>query len=449
MNKLLLTSALSIFFAVALTAQCGNWNEAANKDAIETAHVLYRDFVKAKDYASAMPQWEIAYKGAPAADGTRSFHYSDGITLHMDLFAKETDAEKKKEITATILGLYDQWAECYPKEAGELRSTQVYNMFYILQTPYAQTLEAIDKAIAVGGEKSSYTILDPLSRITVFQFEKEQIDAATAREKNELIMKIADYGAKNDENYASYYEQAKAGADAIFSPIERQIFDCEYFKGKFLAQYKADPDNKEVYREVYKQLKKGGCDKSDPVVYEIYMKDSLATMSEFKANNPGYQANEMYKAGDYSGAIAKYTEAAGSETDASKKAGYYYSIASIQFRKLKKYSDARRNALKAAELRGGWGKPYMMIGDMYASSSSSCGKDAFNRGLAVLAALDKYSYAKSVDSDPEIQAEARKQINKYSQYKPDQSDAFMMGVKEGASKKVPCWIGETVKVRFK
>ncbi|MEZ4948138.1 MAG: hypothetical protein R2784_01895 [Saprospiraceae bacterium] len=48
----------------------------------------------------------------------------------------------------------------------------------------------------------------------------------------------------------------------------------------------------------------------------------------------------------------------------------------------------------------------MLIGDMYAQSSSSCGSNAFEKGLAVLAALDKYSYAKSIDNNPEVQSDA-------------------------------------------
>ena len=449
MKKLLFANLLLLFFTAGLFAQCENWTKNPAKDDIENEHVLYRGFMKEKNFDEAFPHWEKVYKAAPAADGKRSFHYSDGIDLYIDKFGKETDATKKKEYVDIILKLYEQWAECYPKESADLRSNQVYNMFYVLNTPYAKTVEIIQKAIDISGEKTSYSIIDPYPRIPVHQLNEKKIDAATARDRHEILMKIADFGAKNSKEYSDYYKTSKEAIISIFAPIERQIFDCEYFKNKYLDMYRADPDNKDVYREVYKQLKMGGCGKDDPIVYEIYLKDSLATMAEFKANNPGFLANELYKAGDYSGAIAKYNEALNAETDASKKAGYYFSIASIQFRKLKKYSDARRSALKAAELRPGWGQPYLMIGDMYASSSNSCGKDAFEKGLAVLAALDKYAKAKSIDSDPAIKSEAQSKINKYAAYKPDQSDGFMMGVKAGDVKKVPCWIGETVTVRFK
>ena len=170
-------------------------------------------------------------------------------------------------------------------------------------------------------------------------------------------------------------------------------------------------------------------------------------MATFNANNPGMVANKLYKSGDFNGALAKYQEAANSEADTEKKASYFFSMASINFRKLKKYSEARRLAREASNLRPNWGKPFMLIGDMYASTSGSCGSTPFDKGLAAIAAIDKYRKAKSVD--PSMADEASKKIGKYMAYRPDQEAAFMMGVKAGASKKVPCWIGETVTVSFK
>ena len=65
----------------------------------------------------------------------------------------------------------------------------------------------------------------------------------------------------------------------------------------------------------------------------------------------------------------------------------------------------------------------------------------------VLAAIDKYAYAKSIDS--EVAEDANSKIARYSAYKPEKQDGFMRGVSEGSSITVNCWIGETVRVRFK
>ena len=153
----------------------------------------------------------------------------------------------------------------------------------------------------------------------------------------------------------------------------------------------------------------------------------------------------MYEDGKYSEAIDKYREAIAQEPDQAKQAEYYFGIASIQFRQLKAYSAARDNARKAASLRQGWGRPYMLIGDMYASTSRTCGSDAYTRGLAVLAAIDKYAYARSIDS--EVAGEAGKKISLYSASIPPKDDVFMRGM-NNQRVTVPCWIGEAVTLKY-
>ena len=123
-----------------------------------------------------------------------------------------------------------------------------------------------------------------------------------------------------------------------------------------------------------------------------------------------------------------------------------FSKASIQGRKLKKYSAARATAREAAKLRPNYGRPYMLIGDLYATSAGKCG-DSWNQRLAIIAAIDKYNYAKSID--PTVAEEAGKKVSKYRSSLPDSNDGFMRGVKAGDTQKVGCWIGESVKVRYK
>ena len=125
--------------------------------------------------------------------------------------------------------------------------------------------------------------------------------------------------------------------------------------------------------------------------------ENAAKQAEFEANNPSIMAKKLYDEGDFDGAIEKYDEAITNEVDAEKKAGYLFSKASILFRKQKKYAAARSAAREAAKLKPNWGRPFMLIGDMYGSSARGCG-DSWNQRLAILAAMDKYRYAKSIDS---------------------------------------------------
>ena len=109
-----------------------------------------------------------------------------------------------------------------------------------------------------------------------------------------------------------------------------------------------------------------------------------------EANNPAYAAKSCTKMANLFEAIAKYDEAIDAETNADKKRKCCFPKASIQFRKLSQYSTARSTAYEAAKLKPGWGRPYMLIGDMYGKAARSCG-DAWNQRLVILAAIDKYA----------------------------------------------------------
>ena len=111
----------------------------------------------------------------------------------------------------------------------------------------------------------------------------------------------------------------------------------------------------------------------------------------------------------------------------------------------KQYSTVRDYARKALAINPNSGEAYILIGDAYAASASSCGTGDLGRGGVYLVAVDKYYKAKSVD--PSVAKDAQDQINKYSSYFPGKEDAFFKGINNGDSYSVGCWIGETTTVR--
>ncbi|MEZ4930826.1 MAG: tetratricopeptide repeat protein [Saprospiraceae bacterium] len=456
--KLTLIALLAFTTAIPAFSQCETWLNKPDKDALEEAHVLYRGFMKAEDYAQAFPLWKKAYEGAPAADGQRSSHYVDGRTLYLDLFKKETDEAKKKEYYDMIIKLFDEHVECYPKEKALNLGLKVYEMFYTLRAPYAENLKACEDAVEAGGDNTSYAVFVPYASIAVFNFKNQLMDASQARDIYLKLNEIADKKIAENGDLAAYYEQAKGAANGVYAEIEGDIFDCEYFKKKLEPDYRENPEDHEMLKYIYNKLTAQGCDETDAFVAEIKAKYETVVaainaekLAGYYAENPGEHGVALFKEEKYSEALDKFQEGISQEEakdspDSEKLANYYFYMASVEFRQLNKYSEARNHARKAASLKGGWGRPYMLIGDMYAKSSRSCGADAFDAQLAILAAIDKYSYAKSIDS--EVASEANQKIGSYSAHKPKQEDAFMRKVKEGDSMTVPCWIGETVTVRF-
>lgn len=471
----ILRKYVQLLFALVLLLPMGNaqfetWVGSEFEEDATDAHSIYRQALKAEDWKVAFENWQKAYDLAPAADGKRDYHYMDGVKLYLHKFKNETDAEKKKEYIANINRLYDEAIQayekrviqpsscandpsCYDRKIGYVYSKKGFNMFYTLNVPYSENLEVYKKAVELAGDELEYTAFDPIFTMLTYQFQKGLIGKEEVLELHNTLEDIANYNIANNSRLGSYYDQAWKAAKVKLAPIEGDIFDCEYFKPIYKEMYDENPEDYDQLKTLVALLKKRDCDPNDPLLVELETKwvayaekVNAERQAEFEANNPSFAAKKLYDEGDYSGAIEKYNEAIAAETDDEKKASYLFSKASIQFRKLKQYSTARATAYEAAKLRPNWGRPYMLIGDMYGSSARRCG-DAWNQRLAIIAAIDKYSYARSIDS--EVASEASKRIGKYQESLPDLADGHMRGVKAGEKEKVGCWIGETVEVRFK
>ena len=107
-------------------------------------------------------------------------------------------------------------------------------------------------------------------------------------------------------------------------------------------------------------------------------------------------------------------------------------------------SRAKKYAQQSISLNSNYGKPYLLIAQMYASSPRWSDENALNM-CTYFACIDKCQRAKSVD--PSVTEEANKLIGTYSRYTPKDEDLFFLGLKKGDSVTIGGWIGETTTIR--
>jgi hypothetical protein len=396
MNKHLFSLTLLVIVAVNISySQCETWVGKPTQTDAENAHSIYRQALKAKDYPTAFENWQTAYKLAPAADGKRDYHYTDGVVLYKDLLTKTTDDKVKAEYHNKIIQLYDQAIACYTSKAittknatdeemkwriGYLYGRKAADMFYIINAPYEDVLVALDKTIEYSGDKTEYTIFDPYARIVVYEFKEKRFPKEKAVSIYKRMQEIAEYNISNNEKLSEGYQQAKANMEGTFSEIEKDIFDCAYFKEKLIPEYEENKEDAQTLKRVLATLKSQGCANDDHDIIRLDAEwkkyattENARLQAEFEANNPAAGAKAAYDAGRYQEAITKYRQAIESATDNDTKATMMFAVASIEFRKLNLYSQARSTAYSAAKLKSGYGRPYLLIGDMYAKTARSCG----------------------------------------------------------------------------
>ena len=445
------------------TAQCVTWTDSPKKEEAENAHVAYRNFVKGKTAADleAMPEtefneafksWKKAYDIAPAADGGRPFHYRDGRMFYKAKRNKSTDDAQKAEFAQKIMELYDQELECYPKYEAFLLGRKASDMFYL--TGYSpEGIDLIERAMQSGGDETEYIVLAPLGKLLNYYFKEDYIDNARVRQMYDLGQKLAEANTpETNETYGQYYQDAFANLEADVLEFADEIFDCAYFKEELLPKFEDNKDDIEVMRYIISKLEEQGCDANDAdlqrmqATYDAVYAEKKAEYEQQKRDlNPAYAASIERKEGNFAEAVKLYQQAADKTDDNTKKSSYLYQIAAIQSGELRQYGSARSSALEAAKADPGNGRPYMLIGDIYLRLGGSCG-DAYQQRLAVLAAIDKYNYARSVDSS--LAGDVSRRIGRLGGSMPIKSEAFQRGDKAGDRLSVGCGIGETVTLRF-
>lgn len=425
---------------------CPKFSDAPNQDEAETNYVLYRDFLKAKDWDQAFDYWKKIYAVAPAADGRRNTVYADGIRFHQHFYAASKDSLEKEKHIDRIFELYDEIGSCYQEEEY-VAARKSFDLYY--KYPHRASREEIYQmakgALDVDVDKVPDFIVNPFTSLLVEMFLSDKIDMAEAQKYDARIKEVVAARMEDCEGIACDRWAIIQG----YAPVRLEAFetvkgfyDCNYYIDKFYWEFEEDSTNCDVIRMVYSRLKWGGCEESMDKFKHLIQVGNEECVEE-TAVQKAYQA---LRDAEYDLSVKLFEEAANEEEDVEKKSKYLLLIAKIYYSHLKRFSKSREYALKAAEVRDKWGEPYLLIGQLYASSGPLCGPGTgWDSQIVTWPAIDKWNYAKRID--PSVAAEANKWIGRYAKYMPSRGDIFQRGLQEGGPFSVGCWIQEKTRIR--
>ncbi len=432
---------------------CPKFRDNKNSEELEDTYIIYRDFLNLKKYEESFEMWKVVYASAPAADGKRWTVFSDGIKYYQRFLRTETDPKKRQEYIDNILRLYEEIGECYPEQKDYVKARKAFDLYYEYPdlaseaTKYTMFKEVVD----VKQLETYVFVLNPFTKMMVDRFIKREIDTAEAQHYAALIPEIVNTNLKKGEELKSWVtvnEYAIPYIDRL--EAVKGFFDCTYYLDKYISIYEANQGNCEEATSIYSKLRFGGCEKTDDKLREIFTAliqyNCIETQTTTSGGGVISKAYEYLRDGNYRGALSKFEEAINNTDDDEKKSKYNFIISKIYYAHLKNYPKSRQYARKAAALRSNWGEPYILIGKLYASSGPLCGPGrGFDSQVVTWPALDKWNYAKSID--PNVAAEARQLINRYSKYMPSREDIFQRSIAKGSVFSVGCWIQEKTTVR--
>jgi tetratricopeptide (TPR) repeat protein len=420
------------------------------REQVETAFVLYKDFLKVGNYTEALKYWRIAYNTAPGSNGRVKYHFEDGAAIYRYLYGQVTDSISKKLLVDTIMSIYDKKVECFG-EAAYISGMKGFDYYYYFPgyVSNKQIFEFFKANFDQKGQQADYFVVNPFAKLLYDGVMDGSVDLETGRKYTSLILASVTYGKANCKGkQCEAWEIIEEYAPVRLEGLESidGFYECEYYKNKYFKLFRQYPDSCEIVNLAYARMLRGNCPPDDAGLQEVKAVKGTKCYVAPPAVSCAAQGNENYSQGKYNAAVESYLECVENAADPDQKAKYLLLVAKIYYRDLRNYPKARKYALDAARLKPSWGEPYMLVGNLYASSGPLCGTGrGWESQVVTWPAIDMWTKARSVDA--QVAGEASALIARYRQYMPKKEDIFFRNIKAGDSYFVPCWIQESTTVR--
>ncbi|MCB9016121.1 MAG: hypothetical protein H6541_10030 [Lentimicrobiaceae bacterium] len=396
---------------------------------------LYREFYKQKNYKDAYNHWKWVFNNCPVASQNT---YIDGAKLVTAKIDENKDATMRNKLIDTLMMVYDQRIKYFGRE-GYVLGRKGIDLFTYQPEKTEQIYQILKKSVDLSGNKAEGASLVYYFRSIIGMVDLNKLEKSSIVDGYDVISGIIDFNisqnSANAKKLASW-ENIKGNIESTFEPFAT----CPDLIAIYEKKFADTPDDVELLKKITSILERKDCVKSD-LFYkatENLHKLEPSAQSAYLMGTLNLKKENLSKAAEY------MQEAANLYEDPTDQIKAYEILANINFNQ-RNYSQARSNAMKILQINPNYGKAYMLIGDLYAASSSMCTGDDLGGKTVFWAAIDKYLKARNVD--PSVEADANAKIAQYSKHFPPSGDLFFRDLIEGNSYTVGCWINETTTIR--
>lgn len=437
MKSSVLGLAFVFLASVSALAQCKDVKWPENRAKAEESVAIYSDALKQGNYrgATASLQWMLT--NAPQ---WQTKLYIDGTEIYNKLATAEKDPVKKQVLVDSLLMLYDMRITNCGDEINVLNRKAIYALAFNGQNKAktAEVLALYDKVFELSGNNVQDNNLMPymqavqLNVALLKNLNEDQILQRYDKLSEIIDAKIKKAMAENKQDVVDRLKKSKTQIDEILPKCGVKI-DCDFVKKNMASKFKQNPSDVAYAKKIFQFMTTGGCIE-DPLWLEAAEVIHKTSPDYGLAKNMG----KIYaKNGNMDKAEALINESVSLATTPQDKADSYILQGDLLSQKGSK--SAAREAYRKAISADPSGKDgFEKIGDLYMGSFKDCSKQvslAEDR-LIYIAAYEMYAKA----NNQQKMTQARGQF-------PSVTELFELNWKEGETKSISCWVGETVVLR--
>ena len=389
----------------------------------------YTEYYKQKNYDAALPNWRKAYSLCPPT--ARYSMLSDGTTLLRRVIqANSKDAVYRMKLVDSLMTIYDQRVEFWPKYAVSSLNNKALDMYNYMKNDSEKLFAGLTDVVEKTKEQTRPNIFLFQLNTAVDLYKEGSLDPEKVINVYENAVKyLGMMDAKNDTEKRSI-EKTIEDVESLF--ITSQVASCDNLIALFGPRYEADPQNLDLAKNIVRMMgMTEGCTDND-----LFL-NSVTTMHKVEPSyTSAYYLYKLYAGrSDYENAVKYMTEAIeAAESDAVTDGSYYYELAAFSF-KNGKSAAAFEAAQKVPELNPELaGKAYMLMGTIW--GSIVCGGNDIEQRAKYWVATDYMNKAKAADES--LAEDATNHIRQYASYYPQTAEAFMYDVTNGQSYTVSC-----------
>jgi len=397
---------------------------------------ISHEYVRHDNYRDALKPWRVTFMECPKASKNI---YIDGVKILKYHIEEEKDPQVQSQMVDTLMMIYDQRMKYYGQRGNVLSRKAIDLLRYKRDNieDIEKGYQYLEESVKLRKTKSSAAALATYftAALTLYRYDKLPGDKIVEIYLN--LTEIIEKALEEDPN-DQYMVQVRDIVEQNFT--QSGVPDCPTLVEIFAPKFEKSPEDLDLLKKITSLLDENKCtdealfEKASENLYKIEPSPSAAynlAKLFIKKDNPD-------KAETY------FEEALASETDTEKLGIYNFELAALKSKAGGK-QEARKYALAAIENKPNWGDPYILIGNLYAGSSNTCGENDFEKKTVFWSAIDMYAKAKQVD--PSVESTANDLISRYSRYFPNNEEAFFYGLSSGDPYTVGCWINERTTVR--